>query len=71
MKRGKASRMMVRVWAVLFSVIWLFPVYWMVLTALKPSQSVLESSPHVHHGASVLVSFSEGGRIAIVDGVST
>ena len=45
MKRGKASRMMVRVWAVLFSVIWLFPVYWMVLTALKPSQSVLESSP--------------------------
>ncbi|WP_250234361.1 carbohydrate ABC transporter permease [Bifidobacterium longum] len=45
MKRGKASRMMVRIWAVLFSVIWLFPVYWMVLTALKPSQSVLESSP--------------------------
>jgi N,N'-diacetylchitobiose transport system permease protein len=32
--------------AVLFCIVWAFPIYWMVNTAFKPRQEVLSSTPH-------------------------
>jgi N,N'-diacetylchitobiose transport system permease protein len=32
--------------AVIFSIVWIFPVYWMVNTAFKPQPEVMTSTPH-------------------------
>lgn len=32
--------------AVLFCIVWAFPIYWMINTAFKPRQEVLSSTPH-------------------------
>ncbi|MHA7985642.1 carbohydrate ABC transporter permease [Rathayibacter sp. CAU 1779] len=44
-KRGKRPRVFSNVIAVVFSVMWIFPVYWMVNTAFKPRGEVMSSTP--------------------------
>ncbi|NNC11735.1 carbohydrate ABC transporter permease [Planctomonas sp. JC2975] len=44
-KRGKRPRIVSNVIAVVFSVVWIFPVYWMINTAFKPRNEVMSSTP--------------------------
>ncbi|GAA4673478.1 carbohydrate ABC transporter permease [Frondihabitans cladoniiphilus] len=44
-KRRRRSRWIPNTLAVVFSVIWIFPVYWMVNTAFKPRPEVMTTTP--------------------------
>jgi N,N'-diacetylchitobiose transport system permease protein len=45
LKRPKPARVAVNAAAVLFCVLWAFPVYWMVNTAFKPTSDILSPTP--------------------------
>lgn len=40
------SKVLLNIGAALFTVVWAFPVYWMVNTAFKPQRDILTSTPH-------------------------
>jgi N,N'-diacetylchitobiose transport system permease protein len=44
-RRRKRPRIVINIVAIVFSVVWIFPVYWMVNTAFKPRSEVLSASP--------------------------
>ena len=44
-RRRRKPRWIATVIAIVFSVVWIFPVYWMVNTALKPQSEVMTSTP--------------------------
>lgn len=44
-RRRRRWHVAANVTAIVFSVIWIFPVYWMVITSFKPRSEVMSSSP--------------------------
>ena len=45
-KRRKKRRWVITTVAIVFSIIWIFPVYWMVNTSFKPISDVMSATLH-------------------------